>query len=318
MMDKTVLYIDFTVNLIYNIYMDIIAQFDGIRRYYNMYTNLAYLGEAHEDIVDTSKPILVTAAGYYRVHTSYVIDTYRPNGRGDYQLLYISAGTLHLYVNGKERIIPKGNMLLFRPGETQIYNLYASDKPETYWVHFTGSDVDILLDYYEMPKDENVFFTGTSPDYQWLFRQMIQELQLRRVNYEDLLNMNLRHIFLMINRFLKEGTELDSDALNEVERATHYFNENYNQSICIKDYANKRHMSDCWFNRIFKQVIKVTPMQYILSLRITNAINLLENTNYNIIQVANAVGYDDAYYFSRLFRKHTGISPTEYRKRLEK
>ena len=317
-MDKTVLYIDFTVNLIYNIYMDIIAQFDGIRRYYNMYTNLAYLGEAHEDIVDTSKPILVTAAGYYRVHTSYVIDTYRPNGRGDYQLLYISAGTLHLYVNGKERIIPKGNMLLFRPGETQIYNLYASDKPETYWVHFTGSDVDILLDYYEMPKDENVFFTGTSPDYQWLFRQMIQELQLRRVNYEDLLNMNLRHIFLMINRFLKEGTELDSDALNEVERATHYFNENYNQSICIKDYANKRHMSDCWFNRIFKQVIKVTPMQYILSLRITNAINLLENTNYNIIQVANAVGYDDAYYFSRLFRKHTGISPTEYRKRLEK
>ena len=283
-----------------------------------MYTYLAYLREAHEDIVDTSKPILVTAAGYYRVHTSYVIDTDRPNGRGDYQLLYISAGTLHLYVNGKERIIPKGNMLLFRPGETQIYNLYASDKPETYWVHFTGSDVDILLDYYEMPKDENVFFTGTSPDYQWLFRQMIQELQLRRVNYEDLLNMNLRHIFLMINRFLKEGTELDSDALNEVERATHYFNENYNQSICIKDYANERHMSDCWFNRIFKQVIKVTPMQYILSLRITNAINLLENTNYNIIQVANAVGYDDAYYFSRLFRKHTGISPTEYRKRLEK
>ena len=283
-----------------------------------MYTNLAYLGEAHEDIVDNSKPILVTAAGYYRVHTSEVIETDRPNGRGDYQLLYISAGKLHLYVDGEERIITKGNMLLFRPGETQIYNLYSADKPETYWVHFTGSDVDTLLDYYGMPKDENVFFTGTSPDYQWLFKQMIQELQLCRVNYEDLLNMNLRHIFLMINRFLKEGTELDSDALNEVERATHYFNENYNQNICIKDYAADRHMSDCWFNRTFKKVTKVTPMQYIIQLRMTNALNLLEHTNYNIIQVANAVGYDDAYYFSRLFKKNVGVAPTEYRKRKDK
>ena len=283
-----------------------------------MYTNLAYLGEAHEDIVDTSKPILVTAAGYYRVHTSEVIETYRPNGRGDYQLLYISAGKLHLYVDGEERIITKGNMLLFRPGETQIYNLYSADKPETYWVHFTGSDVDLLLDYYGMPKDENVFFTGTSPDYQWLFKQMIQELQLCRVNYEDLLNMNLRHIFLMINRFLKEGTELDSDALDEVERATHYFNENYNLNISIKAYANERHMSDCWFNRTFKHVTKVTPMQYIIQLRITNALNLLEHTNYNITQVANAVGYDDAYYFSRLFKKNVGVAPTEYRKRKDK
>ena len=283
-----------------------------------MYTNLAYLGEAHEDIVDNSKPILVTAAGYYRVHTSEVIETDRPNGRGDYQLLYISAGKLHLYVDGEERIITKGNMLLFRPGETQIYNLYSADKPETYWVHFTGSDVDLLLDYYGMPKDENVFFTGTSPDYQWLFKQMIQELQLCRVNYEDLLNMNLRHIFLMINRFLKEGTELDSDALDEVERATHYFNENYNLNICIKDYANERHMSECWFNRTFKHVTKVTPMQYIIQLRMTNALNLLEHTSYNIIQVANAVGYDDAYYFSRLFKKNIGVSPTEYRKRKDK
>ena len=208
--------------------------------------------------------------------------------------------------------------MLFRPGEPQIYNLYAADKPETYWVHFTGSDVDILLDYYGMPKDENVFFTGTSPDYQWLFKQMIQELQLCRINYEDLLNMNLRHIFLMINRFLKEGTEFDSDALNEVERATHYFNENYNLNISVKEYASKRHMSDCWFNRTFKQVTKVTPMQYIIQLRITNAINLLENTSYTVKQVANAIGYDDSYYFSRLFKKVTGYAPTDYRKKREK
>ena len=106
--------------------------------------------------------------------------------------------------------------------------------------------------------------------------------------------------------------------MNEVERATHYFNENYNQNICIKDYAAERHMSDCWFNKTFKKVTKMTPTQYIISLRITNAINLLESTGHNINQIASMVGYDDALYFSRLFKKHTGLSPLEYKRQRKK
>lgn len=280
-----------------------------------MYTNLAYLGEAHEDIVDYSKPIIVTAAGYYRVHTSKVIETDRPNGRGDYQLLYIASGKAQFFIDQKERIVTKGNMVLFRPGETQIYNLYAADKPETYWVHFTGSGAEQLLDYYQMPKGENVFFTGTSPDYQWLFRQMIQELQLMRVNYDDLLTMNLRHIFLMINRYLKEGKALGTDMIDVVERATHYFNENYNQPINVEKYAEEHNFTPSWFIQNFKHITKMTPLQYIVSLRLTNAMNLMDNTNYNINQIAAAVGYDNAHYFSRLFKKHTGIAPTEYKNR---
>ena len=57
-------------------------------------------------------------------------------------------------------------------------------------------------------------------------------------------------------------------------------------------------------------------MQYILSLRMANAQSLLESTRCNITEVAAAVGYDDPLYFSRLFRRHTGFSPTEYRKRV--
>ena len=78
-----------------------------------MYTNSAYIGEMHEDIVDTSKPILVTAAGYFRLEKTPVFETVRPEPRGDYQLLYISSGKLHLYEDGEERIITKGNMILF-------------------------------------------------------------------------------------------------------------------------------------------------------------------------------------------------------------
>ena len=280
-----------------------------------MFTNVAYLHNSLNDIVDTSKPIAVTSCGYYRVYSRPTVSTERPNGRKDYQLLYIATGKGHFYFDGKERILTEGNMILYRPHEPQMYYYHASDKIEVYWVHFTGRDVEAVLKKYGLPETENVFYTGTSPDYQCIYREMIQELQLCRANYEELLSFTLMRFFIMINRFIDEGKKSGSDIQNEIERATHYFNENYNKPINIDEYAESRHISTCWFIRSFKQILKVTPMQYILSLRMANAQSLLETTEDSISEIAEAVGYDNPLYFSRIFRKNIGVSPSEYRKR---
>lgn len=280
-----------------------------------MFTNVAYLHNSLNDIVDTSKPIAVTSCGYYRVYSRPTVSTERPNGRKDYQLLYIATGKGHFYFDGKERILTEGNMILYRPHEPQMYYYHASDKIEVYWVHFTGRDVEAVLKKYGLPETENVFYTGTSPDYQCIYREMIQELQLCRANYEELLSLTLMRFFIMINRFIDEGKKSGSDIQNEIERATHYFNENYNKPINIDEYAESRHISTCWFIRSFKQILKVTPMQYILSLRMANAQSLLETTEDSISEIAEAVGYDNPLYFSRIFRKNVGVSPSEYRKR---
>lgn len=97
--------------------------------------------------------------------------------------------------------------------------------------------------------------------------------------------------------------------------AVTYFNENYNQDISIENYAPTRGMSVSWFIRNFKKYTGMTPMQFIVSLRVNNAQILLEQTNYSIYEIAKIVGYDDQLYFSRLFRKQKGVSPSQYRKR---
>ena len=206
-------------------------------------------------------------------------------------------------------------MVLFRPKEPQVYYYYAVDKTEVYWVHFTGWEVEEYLERYELPKEENVFFTGVSPDYPWIYNQIIRELQLQRENYEDMIRLFLRHIFLTINRYIKEGKQTKNDTINDIERAVHYFNENYSKPISIEQYASEHLMSVNWFIHSFKNVMKVPPMQYIVSLRIAAAKGYLENSNKNISEIAATVGYDNALYFSRLFRKHTGVTPSEYRKR---
>ena len=103
----------------------------------------------------------------------------------------------------------------------------------------------------------------------------------------------------------------------EIEAAVAYFNENYNTKVSVDDYAESLHISTNWFIRNFKQYMKISPAQYILSLRMVNAQSLLENTEYNIGEIAEIVGYDNPLYFSRVFKKEYGVSPAQYRKNLE-
>ena len=282
-----------------------------------LYINVAYVDDENPNIEDLSIPLKINNCGYYRVHTTPVIETPHPEGRNDYQLLYIASGKGYFYFKGSENatVVTKGNMVLFRPKEPQVYYYYAVDKTEVYWVHFTGWKVEEYLDRYELPKEENVFFTGVSPDYPWIYNQIIRELQLQRENYEDMIRLFLRHIFLTINRYIKEGKQTKNDTINDIERAVHYFNENYSKPISIEEYASEHLMSVNWFIHNFKNVMKVPPMQYIVSLRIAAAKGYLENSGKNITEIANTVGYDNALYFSRLFRKYTGVTPSEYRKR---
>ena len=279
-----------------------------------MYTNVGYLNNSVSVVKDTSKPLIVTSCGYYRVDSGPVIKTNRPKGRRDYQLLYIYEGKAHFYFDGVERIVNKGEMVLFRPYDHQSYFYFPKDKCQSYWVHFTGSEVDKILDYYQLPNKENIFYSSTSPEYKWLFEQMIRELQLCRANYQELLTMALRHIFLLINRYLKESKKSGISAYNEVEHAIRYFNKHYKEDINIEEYAKSLHMSACWFNRRFKQVTKVTPLQYIISIRIANAKTLLETKDYNVAETAREVGFSNPLYFTRLFTKNTGVSPSEYKK----
>ena len=282
-----------------------------------MYINVAYVDEENPNLEDLSVPLRINNCGYYRVHTTPVIETPHPEGRNDYQLLYISAGKGEFYFKGSKEptIVTKGNMILFRPGEPQVYYYYAVDKTEVYWVHFTGWKVEEYLERYELPHDENVFYTGVSPDYPWIYNQMIRELQLQRVNHEDMISLYMHHIFITINRYIKERRETKNDTINDIERAAHYFKDNYNKQISIEQYAEEHLMSVNWFIHSFKSVMKMSPMQYIISLRIAMAKGYLENSTKNIAEISNEVGYENALYFSRLFRKYTGMTPTEYRKK---
>ena len=279
-----------------------------------MFVNSGYLHDSRAPIKDKSRPLIVTSCGTYRLKTVKRLPTWRPKGRLDYQLLYIVSGKGHFYFHGEDRVVYAGRMVLIQPRQEQRYEYFGEDKPEVYWVHFTGSDVKNILHGYNIPMDDPIFYSGASSTYSYLFKEMIHELQNCKTGYEDLLAMYLRQIFLLVQRTRQEERPTVSTYIQEeMEFARRYFNEHYNEPISIQEYAESRNMSVCYFQRNFKQIVKHTPMQYLLTIRVNNAASLLETTDYSMAEIAAIVGYEDPLYFSRLFRKIKGVSPRDYR-----
>ena len=282
-----------------------------------MYTNNAYLNNTTQDIKDKSKPLIVTSCGTYHLYTRPKLPTWRPRGRRDFQLLYIASGKAHFHFDGKEQIVTAGHMVLYRPKEPQKYEYYGEDQTEVYWVHFTGGNVTNILRSYGITDDKKVFYCGSGLDYKNLFRSMINELQMCKENYAEMLEMYLRQVFIMLKRYFTDSLKTDNaHVIEEIDKATLYFNEHYSEEISIEEYAQNNYFSVSWFIRNFKHCTGSTPMQYILSKRIYNAEILLHDSTYNVTEIAEIVGYDNPLYFSRIFKKVKGLSPSEYRKNI--
>lgn len=279
-----------------------------------MFTNTAYKNNSDNAEVNFSKSLVVSSCGAYQVFSGPMVVTERPEGRTDWQLLYIEAGEMSLVLNDKTQIVKKGSIILFPPHQPQYYYYHKSHKPIIYWVHFSGRDVEKILKHYKIIPTENVFYIGACLNLPVLFNQIINELQLRHEKYEEMTVYKFNEILLYINRALDNATIKDNDTSTIIKSATLYFNENYNQDINIQAYANSLNMSACWFIQKFKELTGVTPTQYILNIRLTTAQNLLKYSKYNISETALAVGYSNSFYFSRLFTKHVGISPSAYKK----
>lgn len=282
-----------------------------------MYMNSGYLNHSCLDIKDKSRPLIVGSCGTYRLSMLPKLPTYRPRGRLDFQIIYVASGCGHFHFEKPENetIVPAGNIVLYRPKELQKYEYYGEDKTEVYWIHFTGNDVKNILRKYGFADSRRIFPVGTSLEYEQIFKSIISELQRCQNNYEEMMMLSLRHLLIIFHRKLTKEYVLKNEYMDhEMDTAISYFMENYNRGINIEEYAASRGMSVSWFIRNFKKYTGSTPMQYIVSIRINNAQILLETTNYAINEISRIVGYDNQLYFSRLFRKLKGYSPTKYRK----
>ncbi|MFZ3172436.1 MAG: PocR ligand-binding domain-containing protein [Carboxydocellales bacterium] len=92
-----------------------------------------------------------------------------------------------------------------------------------------------------------------------------------------------------------------------------FIRKNYNKSLTLEDIAASVYLSPYYVSRIFKEEQAATVMDYLTQVRLEEAKKLLRNPRYQIDEVAEKLGYNDASYFSKVFRRNVGMSPTQFR-----
>ena len=93
-----------------------------------------------------------------------------------------------------------------------------------------------------------------------------------------------------------------------------YISQHYQSKLTTAELAEHFHLTEHYFCCLFKKETGQSPIDYINKYRIEKAGILLKNTDKNITDIAQQVGFDDSNYFSRIFKKYNGVSPRYYRK----
>ena len=97
-----------------------------------------------------------------------------------------------------------------------------------------------------------------------------------------------------------------------VQKALDIINSEYMYSISIEEIAKRLNIERTYFSTLFKKRMGITPKRCLLEKRMNVAITLIEKKNTSITVIANSVGYSDLYTFSKMFKKHFGVSPSDY------
>ena len=118
---------------------------------------------------------------------------------------------------------------------------------------------------------------------------------------------------ILLSNFIKQATPKKWTSNSSLIKALKYIQENIHKNISIDDIANAACITKSYMARLFKQNFGVSPLHYINQKKIDKAQLLLLTDSCNIKELAYILGYNDHSYFIRLFKKHTGMTPQEYR-----
>ena len=242
----------------------------------------------------------------------------RSHGRKDYLILYIKSGTLLVCFEDEEMVpVHAGTCLVYMPGIRQKY-LYSTDyMPVALYCHFVGPAADEAMKMLQ-PRERIAYDISDRTAFEGLFQQLTQVYysELSRTKQKPIFNLEANGILLQIISMLsRNDTNKSNFAQNKIRVATEYFIKHFRDDIDVDSYAEQLGMSSSHFAHFFSKSVGISPYKFILNLRIDEAKELLIYSQMSIQEIAEQVGFPDASYFSRIFRKYTRSTPSEYRKR---
>lgn len=233
-----------------------------------------------------------------------------PGVRDIYTLHYIISGKGYLEINTTTYSLAAGESFIIFPEVEVYYYPDASDPWEYIWVDFKGNEALSLLSMTD--------FTGYAPcaprfsiNLEPLFRALENSSM---IPFEiERSNAKLR---LLLSYYMENYPRTNTTPTADyVRSAKEYMNNSYWKSeLTVSDIADFVELERSYLFRVFKESTGMSVLNYLTSYRIQAACTLLKSTELSIKSIAYSVGYLDQLYFSKVFKKVTSYTPSDYRK----
>ena len=229
-------------------------------------------------------------------------------------LMYIIKGTGHFEDSAtmRRKVIP-GTLFYLYPQKWHNFDPDHGTVWNEYWVLFDGEEAGKVFGNI-IPLNRSFFQIGVDQEFISLFEELYDVWFYQGKGFREytllLLHAILTKAWLRINGF----SFLRKD--DWLHRAKSFLTNNLSSPECsLQEFAVSENMGYEVLRKRFKKATGFSPKQYFLQLKINRSKEMLLRRGERIKNIAEKLGFDDPYYFSRLFRKKEGISPKEYRRR---
>lgn len=254
----------------------------------------------------------------------------------DFELLYVYRGTAATTINGQRHLAQQGQLLFIPAGV--LHQNEAVSEPNT---HFLGIHFDFLNDV-EVQKEDDIVVDQPSPAAEafavepisepfpalsqqavytppaacvQLMEQLTEEFAARPAGYELMCRSLMLHILVMLLRQSRlRYDDAPSQHHRKLLKLIAQMETEYAFDWTNKYVAKQLKLSIDHAAKLFREVTGLPPHAYVQTIRHREARRLLRETDLSIERIGEQLGYAGIHYFSRLFKKYEGISPTEYRK----
>ena len=222
-------------------------------------------------------------------------------------IFVIRRGQLELTYAGVTTLLTSGCVRLIDCHQPQHYR--ALGEVHFDWIHFKGGSSQALYDYLA-EQDATGFMTAEHPELVAELDQLKQQL-LSHAGDEWAINLALTRLLTgMIEA--AAGTAVLEQSL--VTQAHAFMTEHFREAWTLSDIARQFNVSACHFARQFRRRYKVSPHEYLISLRISEARRRLLLTGESVEQIASLCGFNSTSHFIRSFGHRTGVTPAQFRK----
>lgn len=246
------------------------------------------------------------------------LHSFGPALKPHYLIHYILSGKGKFSIGGKTYPLEAGYGFLITPDELAFYQ--ADEKePWTYvWVGFSGTQAAEYIENIGLSLRQPVFKSDASEELYQIVKDMMEHNTFGLSN--DLRRNGQLGVFLSV---IAEGSRLEKT--NEADRANIYVRKavsfiqsNYCNPIKVTDVAEYVCINRSYLYTLFQNSMGMSPQQFLTTFRITKATELLQLTDLPIESIALSCGYRDPLVFAKAFRQMKKMSPSGYRKEMQK